>query len=89
MTDKLHNQETPPEIGHTVGEHNIEVLGLDIHNPVFAVSAVVAIVIVVGTLLFQEAAAVLFADMRNWITSSFDWRTSLTGLEHTAGTASR
>jgi len=47
------------DIGHEIGEHNIEVMGLDIHNPVFIVSAVLAVSVVLGTLLFLEQAAVL------------------------------
>jgi BCCT family betaine/carnitine transporter len=58
---------------HEIGENNIQIAGLDIHNPVFIVSAVLTIALVVGTLIFQEQAAVIFGDMRKWITSSFDW----------------
>ncbi len=61
------------DIGHEIGEHNIQVLGFDIHNPVFLVSAVLAVTLVIGTLLFQQQAAVVFGDMRAWITSTFDW----------------
>jgi BCCT family betaine/carnitine transporter len=61
------------DIGHEIGEHNINVMGLDIHNPVFMVSAVLAVTVVVGTLLFLDQAAVLFADIRAWITVTFDW----------------
>jgi len=61
------------DIGHEIGEHNVEVMGLDIHNPVFAVSAILAVLLVVGTLLFQEQATIVFADLRTWATSSFDW----------------
>ena len=73
MSDEPINTKPAEDIGHEVGEHNIQVFGLDIHNPVFLISAVVAIVLVVGTLLFQAQAAVLFGDMRVWITSTFDW----------------
>lgn len=61
------------DIDHEIGENNIQLLGLDIHNPVFAVSAVLAVALVIGTLLFQEQAAVVFGNMRTWVTSSFDW----------------
>lgn len=72
---KNESNETKPEldIGHEIGENNIHVLGLDIHNPVFLVSAILAVTLVVGTLLFQDQAAVVFGDMRTWITSTFDW----------------
>jgi BCCT family betaine/carnitine transporter len=61
------------DVGHEIGENNIRVLGLDIHNPVFLVSAALAVTLVVATLLFQEQAATAFGDMREWITSTFDW----------------
>jgi len=61
------------DIGHEIGENNIQVLGLDIHSPVFIVSASLAVILVIGTLLFQELAAVIFGNMRAWITMTFDW----------------
>lgn len=66
-------EQQKEEIGHEIGEHNIEVLGFDIHNPVFVVSAFLAVALVVGTLLFQQQAAIVFGDLRAWITSTFDW----------------
>lgn len=64
---------TQQDIDHQVGEHNVRWLGLDMHNPVFAVSAVLAIIFVLITLLFLDKAADLFLDLRMWITSAFDW----------------
>ncbi len=62
-----------PDIGHEIGEHNIQPLGLDIHNPVFVISAFMTVALVIGTLLFQETASQIFGDMRVWITTKFDW----------------
>ena len=73
MSDELTGQSKPEEIGHEIGEHNIEILGLDIHNPVFFVSAILAVSLVAGTLMFQDQAARIFADVREWITLTFDW----------------
>ena len=73
MTDKQDNVPDPQETDHEVGEHNVQWLGLDIHNPVFAVSAVLSITFVVVTLLFLGEAADAFTSMRVWITSTFDW----------------
>ena len=73
MNDELGATESQSDIGHEIGENNIQVMGLDIHNPVFLVSAILAVALVVGTLLFQEQAAVIFGDMRVWITTRFDW----------------
>jgi BCCT family betaine/carnitine transporter len=67
------NEQDDIDIGHEIGEHNIEVMGLDIHNPVFAVSAALSVLLVIATLLFQEQATVIFADLRSWVTSTFDW----------------
>ena len=55
-----------------VGHDNVQKFGLDVHPQVFLISAVMVVTIVVGTLLFQDAAAVIFGDMRNWITEKFD-----------------
>lgn len=67
------NEADDTDIGHEIGEHNIEIMGLDIHNPVFAISASLAVLLVIATLLFQEQATVFFADLRSWVTSTFDW----------------
>ncbi len=62
-----------PDIGHEIGEHNIRVFNLDIHNPVFIVSAALVVALVIGTLLFPQQAATVFADLRAWTTETFDW----------------
>ena len=73
MKDEQRNAPNLQEVEHEIGERNVQVFGLDIHNPVFAVSASLAVVFVLGTLLFLDQAAGAFTDMRVWITSTFDW----------------
>ena len=58
---------------YTLGRDNIQVLGLDIHNPVFVVSSLTIIAFVTGVLAFQAEAAVAFAALRAWLLSTFDW----------------
>ena len=58
---------------YRIGRDNIQILGLDIHNPVFAVSSLTIIAFVVGVLAFREAAAVAFDALHTWLTSTFDW----------------
>ncbi len=58
---------------HKMGSDNIRPLGLDIHNPVFLVSAGVIIAFVVLSLSFQEQSAELFGWLRPFLTSKFDW----------------
>ena len=62
-----------PDIGHEIGEQNIRIFNLDIHNPVFIVSAALVVALVTGTLLFPQQAAQVFADLRVWTTETFDW----------------
>lgn len=59
--------------GHKIGQDNIRVLGLDIHNPVFMVSAVLVVAFVIGTLIFLDSAGAAFSEMRVLITTKFDW----------------
>ena len=70
-------EETPAassgEIGHEIGEHNVQFLGLDVHNPVFMISAALVVAFVVGTIVFIDAAGPAFTELRVWITSRFDW----------------
>ena len=58
---------------YEVGQDNVRVLGLDLHNPVFFFSGVVIVAFVIFTLMFQEGAAEMFGALRPWLTSTFDW----------------
>lgn len=77
-TEDAHTNSTQeeiefPDIGHEIGEQNVRIFNLDIHNPVFIVSAALVILLVAGTLLFPQQAATVFADLRVWTTETFDW----------------
>ncbi|RLQ89617.1 BCCT family transporter [Notoacmeibacter ruber] len=61
------------ETDYELGQDNIRPFGLDIHNPVFVISAMAIVVFVVVSLLNQEASAELFGWLRPWLTSTFDW----------------
>lgn len=58
---------------YEVGQDNIRPWGLDIHNPVFVISASVIILFVLVALTNQEAAAAFFGWLRPFLTSTFDW----------------
>ena len=73
MSDDHQPAPNQQDIDHEIGQHNVQVFGLDIHNPVFVVSALLVVAFVIGTLLFLDQAALAFIDMRAWITSAFDW----------------
>jgi BCCT family betaine/carnitine transporter len=61
------------ETDYEVGQDNIQVMGLDIHNPVFLISSVLIVGFVIFVLMFQEGAASFFGALRPWLTSTFDW----------------
>ena len=68
------NQETTMQVtDYEAGQDNIQVFGLDIHNPVFVVSGITIIAFVFFSLAFQEHAAEIFGALRPWLTSTFDW----------------
>ncbi len=55
------------------GQDNIQMFGLDIHNPVFLVSGITILLFVLATLLFQAEASEFFGWLRPAITTNFDW----------------
>jgi len=67
----------PIDTDYTIGQDNIVMnvgpFGLDIHNRVFGVSALLIIIFVVLTMAFQTQAEPMFSSLRGWLTSSLDW----------------
>ena len=59
------------ETDYEVGQDNVRVLGLDIHNPVFFVSACIIIAFVIATLLFHDHAEAFFGWLRPTLTEWF------------------
>lgn len=58
---------------HALGEHNINLLGMDVHRRVFPISAITVIVFVVFGLSSPDIADSLFNGARSWITVNLDW----------------
>jgi BCCT family betaine/carnitine transporter len=78
MTDTNKIPDPDPRVmdfdtDYELGQDNIRPLGLDIHNPVFVISAGVIVLFVVVALLNQEASAAFFGWLRPFLTSTFDW----------------
>lgn len=63
----------PYDCDHEIGENNVQLLGMDVHNPVFFTSALLIIVFVVGTLLAPEGAGALLESARTWTLLHADW----------------
>lgn len=58
---------------YEVGQDNLKVFGMDMHNPVFFLSAVLILTFVIGTLLFPQDAKTLLEGARTWSIEHFDW----------------
>ena len=65
------------ETDYVIGQDNIEKqigpFGLDIHNPVFAISGLAVIVFVFYTLALPEQAGSVFSWLFDSVTKGFDW----------------
>jgi BCCT family betaine/carnitine transporter len=61
------------ETEYEIGQDNVTPFGLDIHNPVFLISGLTIVAFVFLTLAFQNQVEPVFADLRGWLTSTFDW----------------
>ena len=58
---------------YVVGQDNVNRFGLDLHNVVFPVTAVLIILFVVGTLIFPSASKELLEGAKNSAINGFDW----------------
>ena len=65
------------ETDYEIGQDNIQMqmgpFGLDIHNPVFVISGLSVIILVLFCLIFPETAGWAFGELRPLLTTQFDW----------------
>ncbi len=71
--DQIDPVPHPIETDYEIGQHNVTPFGLDIHNPVFAISGLSILIFVLVTLMFQEQAGAFFNWLRPFLTSNFAW----------------
>ena len=57
---------------YTAGQDNVNILGLDVHNPVFGTSAFLIIAFIVGALMFPADAKEMLVGARGWSIANFD-----------------
>jgi BCCT family betaine/carnitine transporter len=70
------------ETDYEIGQNNIEGVKpfpFDIHNPVFAISAISVVLFTVVTMLFPTQLEPLFVHMRDGVTGNLDWFFLLAG----------
>jgi len=83
VTDQNQNEELDPaqleelkaayDTDYEIGQDNVNTLGLDLHNPVFFVSAGLILIFVILSLMFPEGANTALTNTRVWIGETFDW----------------
>ncbi len=73
VVDPVDAAPNPIDTDYEVGQDNVQVVGMDVHNPVFWLSSLTVVLFVAGTLLFPEQASSTFDAVRVWTTSTFDW----------------
>ncbi|MBV0912207.1 BCCT family transporter [Anianabacter salinae] len=70
---EVHLVETEYELGQNNVQGKLAGMGFDIHNPVFAISAISVLVFVAISLIFPTSANAFFVELRPMLTSTFDW----------------
>jgi BCCT family betaine/carnitine transporter len=58
---------------YEIGQDNVKRWGMDIHNPVFWISAVLVCVFVFGAIFFPAIAQSTFSASKDWTIKNFDW----------------
>jgi BCCT family betaine/carnitine transporter len=58
---------------YRIGQDNIRSWGMDFHNPVFIISALLVLLFVIGTLMFPGEAKQAFDGSKTWSINNFDW----------------
>jgi BCCT family betaine/carnitine transporter len=58
---------------YEIGQDNLRTWGMDFHNPVFIISALLVVLFVVGTIMFPESAKQGFDSSKGWSIDNFDW----------------
>ena len=61
------------ETEYEVGQDNVEVLGMDIHNPVFFLSAGLILIFAALTLVFPDVTRDVMNGAKAWTLSKLDW----------------
>lgn len=58
---------------YEVGQDNVEILGMDIHNPVFFLSALLILLFVITTIMFPTVSKEVLDGAKWWAINHFDW----------------
>ena len=66
-------------VKYRIGQDNLQKFGLDMHNPVFVISAILILVFIIGTLASPKEAKEILNGAKWWSINNFDWLFMLAG----------
>jgi BCCT family betaine/carnitine transporter len=66
------------ETDYEVGQDNVEIAGLDVHNPVFFLSAGLIVLFAAMSLIFPDAATHYLTGAKTWTLQRADWLFAIT-----------
>lgn len=58
---------------YEIGQDNLQKFGLDVHNPVFIISALIVLAFVIVTLIYPSQAKDILDNAKLWSIIHFDW----------------
>jgi betaine/carnitine transporter, BCCT family len=73
IDQEIEELEEVYETDYQLGQDNVRWLGLDLHNPVFVVSATLILLFVLVSLIAPDTANEYLTNIRVWIGETFDW----------------
>lgn len=66
-------------VKYRIGKDNLQKFGLDMHNPVFIISAILILVFVIATVVAPKEAKEILDGAKWWSINNFDWLFMLSG----------
>lgn len=67
------------DIEYEIGQDNLQKFGLDIHTPVFIISALIILAFVSVTVIYPHISKVMLDSAKWWSINNFDWLFMLSG----------
>ena len=64
---------------YRVGRDNVRILRMELHNPVFFITAFLTVAFVIGVLALPQDAKVILDQAKNWSIDNFDWLVMISG----------
>jgi len=71
--DEIRQIEAIYDTDYQVGQDNVSAMGMDLHHPVFAISAALILLFVLLSLVFPDVSNETLNATRVWIGEQFDW----------------